>query len=62
MRTQQPIEQLKQMIKSKKYISDMPVYEASEFWDDHEFSGFDDVQEVHDLQFPLRKKKGVFWY
>ncbi len=38
-------------------IPDMSIYEASEFWDEHEFSEFDDVQEAHDLQFALKKKE-----
>ncbi len=37
----------------------MSIYEASAFWDEHEFSEFDDVQDVYDLQFSLRKKKYV---
>lgn len=40
-----------------KNIPDMSIYEASEFWDEHEFSEYDDVQEVHDLQFSLRNKE-----
>ncbi len=44
---------------NNKNIPDMSIYEASEFWDEHEFSEFDDVQEVHDLQFSLRKKKYI---
>lgn len=37
----------------------MSVDEASAFWDKHEFSEFDDVQKVHDLQCALRKKKYI---
>ena len=46
-------------MKSDKNIPDMSIYEASEFWDEYEFSEFDDVKEVHDLQFSLKKKKYV---
>ncbi len=46
-------------MEKNKNIPDMSVYEASAFWDEHEFSEFDDVQDVHDLQFSLRKKKYV---
>lgn len=46
-------------MENHKNIPDMSIYEASEFWDEHEFSEFDDVQEVHDLQFSLRKKKYI---
>lgn len=38
-----------------KHIPDMSIYETSDFWDEHEFCEFDDVQQVHDLQFSLRK-------
>ncbi len=37
----------------------MSIYEASAFWDDHDFSEFDDVQEVKDIKFHLIKKKYV---
>jgi len=37
----------------------MTIREASDFWDEHEFGEFEDVQEVHDVQFKLRKKKYV---
>jgi hypothetical protein len=40
-------------------IPDMSIYEATDYWDEHEFSEFNDVQEVHDLQFALKKKKYV---
>lgn len=46
-------------MENKKHIPDMSVYEASEVWDEHEFREFDDVQEAHDLQFSLKKKKGI---
>jgi len=44
------------MIKSKT-IDDMNIYEASAFWDEHDFLEFDDVQEVKDIKFHLIKKK-----
>lgn len=31
-------------------IPDMTIAEASEFWDEHEFDEFSDVEEVHDVQ------------
>jgi len=40
-------------------IPDMSINEASDYWDEHEFSEFDDVQEVHDLRVSLKKKKYV---
>jgi hypothetical protein len=46
-------------MENTKNIPDMSLYDASAFWDEHEFSEFDDVQEVHDLQFSLKKKKYI---
>ena len=40
-------------------IKDMSIHEASDFWDEHEFGEFDDVQEVDEIQFTLKKKKYV---
>ena len=40
-------------------IQDMSIYEASDFWDEHEFSEYDDVQEVHDFKFDLHRKKYI---
>ena len=38
---------------------DMSIYEASDFWDEHDFGEFDDVQEVKEIEFSLKKKKYV---
>jgi CopG antitoxin of type II toxin-antitoxin system len=46
------------MKKSKK-TSDMSVYEASDFWDEHGFSQFKDVEEVKEMHFALKKKKYI---
>ena len=46
------------MKKSKK-IKEMSIYEASDFWDEHDFGEFDDVKEVRGIKFSLRKKKYV---
>jgi len=40
-------------------IKDMSIYEASDFWDEHDFGEFDDVQEEKEIQFLLKKKKYV---
>jgi hypothetical protein len=40
-------------------ISDMTIAEASDFWDEHEFDEFSDIEEVHDIQFNLKRKKYV---
>ena len=42
-----------------KEIKDMSLNEASDFWDEHDFGEFDDVQEVEEIQFFLKKKKYV---
>lgn len=44
------------MRRNKENIS---VYEASEFWDDHDFTESDDVTEITDMQISLKKKKYV---
>ena len=46
------------MGKNKK-IKDMTLNEASDFWDEHDFGEFDDIQEVNDIQFSFKKKKYV---
>jgi hypothetical protein len=43
----------------KSKIKDMSIYEASAFWDEHDFSEFDDVQEIKNVKFRLMKKKYV---
>ena len=44
-------------------IKDMSIYEASDFWDDHDFGEFDDIEEVKDMRFSLKKKQyvGIDW-
>ncbi len=52
------------MKKSKK-IKDMSIYEASDFWDEHDFGEFDDIKEEKGIQFLFIKKKynGIFlWF
>jgi len=46
------------MKKSKK-ISDMSIYEASDFWDEHDFTEFKGVEEVKQMRFALKKKKYI---
>ncbi len=41
-------------MKRSKKIKDMSVYEASEFWNEHDFSEFVDVKEI---RVSLKKKK-----
>ena len=42
-----------------KDIKDMSIYEASDYWDEHDSGEFDDVEEVNGVQFSLEKKKYV---
>jgi len=37
----------------------MSIYDASEFWNGHDFSEFDDIEEVKDISFSLAKKKYI---
>lgn len=46
------------MKKSRK-IGDMSIYEASDFWDEHDFTEFEDVEEVKEMRFALKKKKYI---
>ena len=38
---------------------DMTVYEASDFLDEHDFGEFNDVREVNEVRFSLKKKKYI---
>lgn len=46
-------------MKKSKDIREMSIYEASDFWDEHSFGEFDDVEEINDVKFSLNKKKYV---
>jgi len=46
-------------MKKNRSIRDMSIYEASDFWDEHDFAEFEDVKKVKDIKFSLRKKKYV---
>jgi hypothetical protein len=37
----------------------MSIYEASNFWDEHDFFEFDDVAEVKEVKFSLSRKKYI---
>lgn len=47
------------MAKSKKELKDMSIIEASDFWDEHDFFEFDDIQEVSDITFDFQKKRYI---
>lgn len=40
-------------------FDDISIYEASEFWDEHDFGEFHDVKEVSEIKFSLKKKRYV---
>ncbi len=46
-------------MKRSRKIGDMSIYEASDFWDEHDFTQFEDVREVKDVRFMLKKKKYI---
>jgi hypothetical protein len=46
-------------MKKNRQLKDMSLYEASDFWDEHDLTEFVDVQEVKDIRFSLRKKKYI---
>jgi len=46
-------------MKKNKEVKDMSLYEASDFWDEHDFREFDDIEEVRNIKFSLKKKKYV---
>lgn len=37
-------------MKKNNQENDMTIYEASDYWDEHDFSECDDVREVRDLR------------
>ncbi len=45
-------------MKKSKY-KEMTIAEASDFFDEHDMFEFDDVSEVTDVKFKLKKKKYV---
>jgi len=46
-------------MKKDRKQRDMSIYEASDYWDKHDFGGSGDTKEVGDLRFALKKKKYV---
>ena len=46
-------------MKKNKGLKEMSLYEASDFWDEHDFGEFDDIKEERDIKFSLKKKKYV---
>jgi len=46
-------------MQATKENENLSIYDASEFWDEHDFGEFDDVKETDDIKFCLKKKKYV---
>lgn len=46
-------------MKESNKLKDRSIYEASEFWDEHDFTEFKDVQEIKDIHFSVKKKKYI---
>ncbi len=46
-------------MQTNKQDENISIYEASEFWDEHDFGEFDDVKESDEVQFSIKKKKYV---
>jgi hypothetical protein len=46
-------------MKKNRKIGDMSIYEASDFWDEHDFAEFEDLEEVKEMRFALKKKKYI---
>lgn len=44
---------------ASKKLKEMTIHEASDFWDEHDFTEFKDVEEVKDIKFELHKKKYI---
>jgi hypothetical protein len=42
-----------------KEVRDMSIYEASDFWDEHDFFEFNDIVEIEDMKFSVSKKKYI---
>ena len=43
----------------KSKIKEMTIAEASDFFDEHDIFEFEDVKEVTDIKFDLKKKKYI---
>ena len=46
-------------MQTNKHDKNISIYEASEFWDEHDFGEFDDVRETDEIQFSSKKKQYV---
>ena len=46
-------------MKRNKKLSEMSIYEMSEFQNEYEFGEFNDVQEIRNMQFALEKNEYV---
>jgi hypothetical protein len=46
-------------MKRSRKIEDMSIQEASDFWDVHDLTEFEDVEEVKDMRFTFKRKKYI---
>ena len=46
-------------MKRSKKIPDMSIYQASDFWDEHDFTEFEDTEEVKGVRFDFRRRKYI---
>jgi hypothetical protein len=46
-------------MRKNKTFKEMSIKESSDFWDEHDFTEFDNISEVNDIKFSLTKKKYV---
>ena len=50
---------LSQNITINRKEGEMTIREASDFWDDHDFFEFENIKEVSNSRFKIKKKKYV---
>ena len=46
-------------MRKNKGTEDASIYEASDFWDEHDFGEFEDIKETKEVHFALKRKKYV---
>ena len=46
-------------MENDRNFDDISIYEASDFWDEHDFGEFHDAKEVSEIKFSLKKKRYV---
>lgn len=46
-------------MQKNRNFEDISIYEASDYWDEHDFGEFDDIKEVDEINFSIKKKRYV---